>query len=591
MPRRKIGVLLAFVVCLASLPRLPLASPPPPQVQYFKETGHSSQNWYWQLWKNTPDALRILGYPISEPFIQKSFTEGDKSYRVQYYERAVLEEHPENFGQQGNKYYILGRLLGNELVKNRLAEQPFLPVPSSADTPNRRWFTETQHTLRNDSTTGPFKSFWDRYGGLAVFGFPKSEPFQERNLDTGETYWVQYFERNRFEFHPKERTEYQVLLGRLGDQYRLEHPDDVKGPAFEPRAAAGSLPEPFVYGMNVNGYYTDQERVMTLAKNVLEANNFTGQPGWIRQQVRWEYQETADHQLVTEQLDKVVEAAKAKNLKIMFSVLASPSWATSNGGSGLPSRQHFGDFASFLTRLAQKYQGKVQAFEIWNEQNYAKENAGTVAPASYYVDLLAVAYDALKTVDQNIIVVAGAPTPTATNRNDIAVDDLIYFDQMFANPKFWAKSDVVGAHFSGTLNPPDAYAPNGPGPGWQGNSEFYFTRAEELHKHMVQSGFGDRQVWLTEFGWATTNTTPGYEYGKFNSLQAQANYMRRALERGRIDYAPWIGGMFAWNLNFSITADPQKPFDQQDETSAFSILNSDWSPRPAYQAIQDMPKP
>ncbi len=102
-------------------------------------------------------------------------------------------------------------------------------------------------------------------------------------------------------------------------------------------------------------------------------------------------------------------------------------------------------------------------------------------PASYYIDLLAVAYDALKAVDPNIIVVAGAPTPTATNRADIAIDDLIYFDQMFASPKFWQKSDVVGAHFSGTLNPPDTYAPNGPGPGWQGNSEFYFTRAEELH--------------------------------------------------------------------------------------------------------------
>ncbi len=58
--------------------------------------------------------------------------------------------------------------------------------------------------------------------------------------------------------------------------------------------------------------------------------------------------------------------------------------------------------------------------------------------------------------------------------------------------------------------------------------------------------------------------------------------MKRAIERGRYDYAPWVGAMFAWNLNFSVTGG--KSFPEQDETAGFSMLNSDWSPRPAYTA-------
>ncbi len=39
----------------------------------------------------------------------------------------------------------------------------------------------------------------------------------ERNKDDGKTYLVQYFERQRFEYHPENKgTRYEVLLGRLG---------------------------------------------------------------------------------------------------------------------------------------------------------------------------------------------------------------------------------------------------------------------------------------------------------------------------------------------------------------------------------------
>ena len=69
----------------------------------------------------------------------------------------------------------------------------------------------TGHTLRD-----PFLSYWQQHGGLAQFGYPLSEPFSEESKTNGQTYTVQYFERNRFEYHPENPPGQQVLLGLLG---------------------------------------------------------------------------------------------------------------------------------------------------------------------------------------------------------------------------------------------------------------------------------------------------------------------------------------------------------------------------------------
>jgi hypothetical protein len=106
---------------------------------------------------------------------------------------------------------------------------------------------------------------------------------------------------------------------------------------------------------------------------------------------------------------------------------------------------------------------------------------------------------------------------------------------------------------------------------------------------MVESGYADRQIWLTEFGWATTNNTPGYEYGADNTFEEQAQYIVRAFQIGRNDWAPWMGGMFLWNLNFSVPW-AQLEGNPQHEQASFSVINGDWSPRPAWFAIQAMPK-
>src|SRR5690349_21623579 len=74
------------------------ASPPPAAAQgdsrTFPETGRTVSGAFLTYW-NTHGGLAQQGYPISDPLPEVSLPDG-KTYTVQYFERAILEAHPEN---------------------------------------------------------------------------------------------------------------------------------------------------------------------------------------------------------------------------------------------------------------------------------------------------------------------------------------------------------------------------------------------------------------------------------------------------------------------------------------------------------------
>jgi hypothetical protein len=587
-------VLMATIATLVAWPRQSAAQTavpdtfPPYQARYFGETGHTAVNGFLEFWKNTPNALFVLGFPISQPFIEESFTNPGQFYRVQYFERAILEEHPENYGQQGNRFYILGRLMGTRLSQSRQNEAPFQKVGDPGD---GTWFAESGHTLRNGPA--PFRDFWLNNGGLEVFGYPLSEQFQEVNSQDGQTYWVQYFERQRMEWHPNEpNPQYRILLGLLGNEYRDQFHQGNR--QFTYRSPDNAMPRQFVYGFNAHLYgqgtaWQDRSRALTLSKNA----GIT----WIRQQVRWRDLHDASGAIYWGELDDIVADADAQDVNLLLSIVSAPDWA---GGPGMPRRQNFGDLSNFMSQMAARYRGRVQAYQIWNEQNRACENGGDcatnggiggrVASADYYVDMLEVAYDAIKANDPYAIVVSGAPASTDTNRADIALSDFEYVRQMATNPKFRSHVDAIGLHPGGHYNPPDTKWPDNPGPGpnWRNSSEFYFRRIEDTRNVLVANGMADRQIWITEFGWATPNNTPGYEYGNSISQETQAAWVVRAFEIGRGNWAPWVGAMFVWNLNFAVPWRAEG--NEFHEQASFGVLNGDWTPRPAFNAIQSMSK-
>ncbi len=613
-----IFLLLTMIATLGAFPQLGRAQE---RAHYFEETGYWVSDYFLRTWKNTPNALFTLGYPISQPFEEESFTNPGETYLVQYFERAVLEEHPENFGQENNQYYILGRLMGRLAAQDLQGQEPFQPV---ADLGDNSWFNETQHTLRNDPA--PFRTFWEQNGGVQTFGYPISEQFQQTNEADGQTYWVQYFERQRMEWHPEQADPaYQIMLGLLGNEQRdMYHQGN---PAFQPQsrdvvppvagqplgdevvtqqpqqpAGGGDVPagQPvspgeFVYGYNTTLYldetaWQDRERVLQISKNSLVY--------WVRQQIAWKDIEDSSGAYYWAELDDIVEDVHNADMKLLLNVVQSPSWYTSNGSHGMPSPENYGAFANFMGAMAERYRGKVQAYEIWNEQNRACENGGDcataggtggyVASADDFVTMLNAVYNAIKASDPNAIVVSGAPTSTETNDPNIAISDVTFMRQMLSNPQF--RADAVGVHPGGHNNPPDTMWPDNPGPeGWQDSREFYFRRVEDIRQVVVESGMSHIPIWITEFGWATDNNTPGYEYGNQISPEMQRDWIVRAFQIGRHDYHPWVQAMFLWNLNFSVAWKGAHNNDMHEQAS-FSVINSDWTPRPAWHGIQAMPK-
>nr|MBC7244265.1 beta-galactosidase [Chloroflexota bacterium] len=314
---------------------------------------------------------------------------------------------------------------------------------------------------------------------------------------------------------------------------------------------------------------------------------------WYKQQVEWFRYNPAPGQYDWGALDRIVDSANAAGIKLLFSVVKAPKWArppedTDEGPPADPNT-----FGTFLREMAARYKGRVQAYEIWNEQNlyYEWGGLGGKLNARKYVELLKVAYQAIKSVDPNATVVSGALTPTGYNDGNIAIDDRIYLEQMYqAGLKNYC--DAIGAHPSGYNNPPDVRWETYQDPtatfNAKGHPSWFFRGTMESYRNiMLKYGDGAKRIWPTEFGWASVEglgvrPATGYEYAADNTEMEQAQFIVQAYQLAKS--WGWVGPMFLWNLNFGPICGPQ------NEKSAFGIIRPDWSMRPAFAALVNMPK-
>ncbi|HET9222796.1 MAG TPA: hypothetical protein VFO07_09850 [Roseiflexaceae bacterium] len=334
------------------------------------------------------------------------------------------------------------------------------------------------------------------------------------------------------------------------------------------------------FGAAAHLFYTNRDTPLTLARDA--------RLGWVRQQIHWKDTEGPNPgNYAWGELDGIVDSVNAHGLSLLISIVRSPNFYTANGGDGMPQDPQA--LGNFVAALASHYQGRVHAIEIWNEQNLAYENGGwvTEADAGHYVELLKVAYTRIKEVDPTIYVVAGPPASTAVNSPGVALSDEAYFRAMYSYQNGIIRNyfDIQGVHPGGSANPPDTLWPDNPShaDGWTTDRTFYFRRVEDIRKLMEEYGMADHQIWITEYGWATPNGTPGFEFGNQVSYDQQAEYIVGAMRLTKEKY-PWVGNMILWNLNFGpLKAQDGDPMHEQ---ASFSILNGDYSPRPAYWAIQ-----
>ncbi|MBL7200050.1 MAG: PKD domain-containing protein [Anaerolineae bacterium] len=340
------------------------------------------------------------------------------------------------------------------------------------------------------------------------------------------------------------------------------------------------VPTFYGYGIQVHGYHKLPESIAAVQDLGME---------WLKQQVRWEDIEGTKGDYGWAGLDEIVNRCRAAGIKVLFSVTAAPGWARSGKpGDGPPD--DYQDLADFMGAMAAHFRGRVDAYEVWNEQNLKREWEGVPLSAADYVRLLEGAYWAIKAADPEAIVVSGGLTSTGINDGVWAIDDRLYLRQMY-DAGLRTYCDAVGIHPYGFANPPEVYYTGGdydPTRGYDDHPSFFFRNTmEDYYQIMQANDDGVKRLWATEFGWGTVDgmgvdPNPGTEYTRDIDEAQQADYIVRAFQWSR----NWghAGVMTLWNLNFWPVA------GTYSEMSKYSIVRYDWSPRPAYSALKHMPK-
>ncbi len=365
----------------------------------------------------------------------------------------------------------------------------------------------------------------------------------------------------------------------------------------QPEAAPvvqGAWPaDQFGYGIQIHGNATvgNPAETMSAVHDQLGMN-------WVKAQVQWwlvEPDQGAEGQWFF--YDAVIDEAHNKGLRLMVSIVGAPAWTRAAGGENGPP-DDYNEYARFLGTLIDRHPGKIDAIEVWNEQNLDREWTSTngISPEDY-VRFLQVAHDAIKAKDPNIIVISGALSPTGTGDWVRWADDFEYMDRALAAGML-NYADCVGAHHNGyNIGPDVAWDATGSspkaatalfrGPFDNPHHSWSFYSTLDTYAQKVQAIDPNKKLCVTEFGWATSEGysefPQGFEFAQDNPLDDQANYIVLAFTQMNASDDVWLA--FLFNFDFG-----NKGGGPTDDPTPYSIIDTQGIPRPAYGALAAMPK-
>ncbi len=302
---------------------------------------------------------------------------------------------------------------------------------------------------------------------------------------------------------------------------------------------------------------------------------------WQKTRIPWAEVESQRGRFEWAETDRIIQASNNAGVKVIARVDVAPGWARDDANPHGPPR-NYADYANFIYALVDRYKtgstrGRLHAIEVWNEPNLHKEWGNQPInrqQAADYVRFLRGAYEAAKRADPNITVITGSLSPTGWN-DDTARPDDVYLHWLYqAGIAPWF--DVLGVHGAGYGSPPETVpmtVERYPHP------SFYFRRAEQLREIMVQYGDGDKQIWMTEFGWTTDPINPAYAWYRV-SEEEKGDYLVRAFRLARERWAPWIGVMVLWTM-------PDPRWTPRQEEYYWAVLDPDGTERASYRRLRE----
>ena len=309
---------------------------------------------------------------------------------------------------------------------------------------------------------------------------------------------------------------------------------------------------------------------------------------WLKQQMGWrDISPLARGQYDWTRPDNIAKIAQERGLKLLVRLDHQPNWAQADRAqditNGPPKDPAL--FGEFCGAMAERFRGRIAAYEIWNEPNLAREWGNQTPDPVAYVALLKTCYLAIKQADPGAIVISAGMAPTRFDDLSVAMWDDKFYQGMYdagGAPYF----DMLGVHAPGWMNAPEVSPDETEADPNLGYRYLTFRYVEDLRKIMVANGDADKQIAITEMGWTSDQVHNDYKWYAVDSEAQKADYLVRAYQYAKAHWQPWIGLMSAIYI-----ADPS--WTENDEQYWWSITRPGIPYAqllPAYEALKKMPK-
>jgi polysaccharide biosynthesis protein PslG len=274
----------------------------------------------------------------------------------------------------------------------------------------------------------------------------------------------------------------------------------------------------------------------------------------VRIGIPWAGVEPVRGQLDWTGADKLVNAAVSRNMAIIVAINSTPAWAVApNNPPIISPPASMADFADYCARVAQRYKGKISAYEVWNEPNGIQFWRPAPDPAAY-TSMLKAAYPKIKAVDARVTVIGGVLGAVA-DFGTWLINPVTFLKQMYtAGAK--GNFDAVSFHpYHYSLKFSDGV----------GIQNAPVDQLIQMRQTMVEKGDGGKKIWATEYG------EPVAGYSEATQSDFIADIMTKWQEM------PYTGPLMIYTLLDKNTG---------SEEDTFGIYRADWSPKPAQQTMK-----
>ncbi len=261
---------------------------------------------------------------------------------------------------------------------------------------------------------------------------------------------------------------------------------------------------------------------------------------WVKFQLAWA--EDMDARVAW----NLVEQGRRHGFKVLLSI---------PGRTNYPAEINIEKYLDFLRGVA--YYGP-DAIEVWNEQNIDYEWPRGQINGEYYTrEMLAPAYNAIKEINPNIMVISGALAPTGAffaeggcSATGSGCDDWLYLQQM-AQAGAASYMDCVGVHYNAGATAPSATTGHPADPGYQHYSWYYGSMLQ------LYGGTFGRPVCFTELGYLSgegLGNVPGrFGWAADNSVAEQAAWLAESVQMSR--QSGLVRLLIVWNFDFTYWGD------------------------------------